>query len=51
MKRSKNFFKLVKKADCDVFWKGVHIKPLGGNRISVLDKKCSNTSDVQENFD
>ena len=32
LKRSKNFFKLVKKVNGDVFWNNIPIKPLRGNR-------------------
>ena len=34
-----NFFKLVEKSNAEVFWNGVHTKPLGGNRISIMDKQ------------
>ena len=39
MKRSKIFFKLVQKDNDDVFWKGVHNKPLGENIISFKDEE------------
>ena len=48
--RSKNFFKLVEKANGDVFWNGVHIKPIGGNGISITDKDYAMTPAIEDYF-
>ena len=47
IKRSKKFFKLVERTNRDVFCHGVHIKALGGNKISVLEKKYDITPAIQ----
>ena len=46
MKGSKNFFKLVEKADCQVFWNKFLIKALGKNRISIKNQE----NDIKPNF-
>ena len=50
MKRSKYFFKLVEKTDGDVFWNGLHEKPLGGSKISIMDEEYDITPNFQVNF-
>ena len=47
MKTSKNFFKLIEDDVGNAFWNEVFIKPLGANKISINDRECDITPDIQ----
>ena len=50
MKGSKNFFKLVGKADGQVFWTKIPIKALGENRISIKNQEYDIKPNIQNYF-
>ena len=50
MKGSKNFFKLVEKADDQVFWNKIPIKALGENRISIKNQEYDIKPSIQNCF-
>ena len=50
MKTKKNFFKLTEDDDRKVYWNGVHINPLGDNRISIKNQEYDITPDIQAYF-
>ena len=50
MKGSKNFFKLVEKADGQVFWNKIPIKALGENRISIKNQEYDIKPSIQNYF-
>ena len=50
MKKSVFFLKLVEKANGDVFWNGVHIKPLVRKRNTIMDTEYDIGSNIQEFF-
>ena len=47
MKGSRNFFKLVEKADGQVFWNKIPIKALGENRISLKNQEYDIKPNIQ----
>ena len=50
MKRSKIFFKSVEKGNGDAFWNKILIKPLGENRISIIDEEYEINPNIQAFF-
>ena len=50
MKGSKNFFKLVEKADGQVFWNKIPLKALGENRISIKNQEYDIKPNIQNYF-
>ena len=50
MKKSRNFFKLVKKPNGRVFWNDVSIKPVGENRDDIIGKEYDISPGFQNYF-
>ena len=50
MKRNKKFLKLAEKSNGDIFWKIIHMEPLGEIRIWTKGEEFVITPDLQEYF-